>query len=120
MIDNTYDKFMIRSSEGIRRKIVDSDDEYVNDDNPMFRWINGAPRCVIALHVTPTKNIRKNRDGTETQYFLQGKCKVFQKNKTHVCSDCANTYVVKNEIWFCHPKTNRSCFAQHVYSTHDL
>ena len=85
MIDNTYDKFTIQSSEGRRRNIVDSDDENFDDDNPLFGRINGAPRCGIALHVTPTNKRRKNRDGTETQYLIQGKCKVYQKKTTNVC-----------------------------------
>ena len=67
MIDNTYDRFMIRSAEGRRRTIVDSDDETIFDDNPLFGRINGAPRCGIALHVTPTKKRRKKRIGPETR-----------------------------------------------------
>ena len=72
MIDNTYDRFMIRHAEGRRRTIVDYDDDYIDDENPLFGQINGAPRCVIALHVTPTKKRRKKSDGTETKYLLQG------------------------------------------------
>ena len=73
MIDNTYDRFMMRSAEGRRRNIVDSDDENFDDDKPLFGRINGATRFGIALHVTPTKNRRKKRDWKETQYLLQGK-----------------------------------------------
>ena len=120
MIDNTYDSFMIWSVEGRRRKIVDSDDKNVDDNNPLFGRINGAPICGIALHVTPTKNRRKMWDGTETQYLLQGEYKVCRKKMMHVCSNCADTDTVKNEMWVCHPKTNRSCFAHHVHSTHNL
>ena len=79
MIDNTHDRFMIRNAEGRRRKIVDSDDDYVDNTKPLFGRINGAPRCGISLHVTPTNNSRKKRDGTDTQYFLQGECNVFRK-----------------------------------------
>ena len=64
MIDSTYDRFMMRSAEGRRRNIFDYDDETFDDDNPMFGRINGAPRCVIYLHVTPTKKRRKKLDGT--------------------------------------------------------
>ena len=67
MIDNTYDRFMIWRVEGRRRTIVDSDDDHVEDENPLFGRINGSPRCGIALHVTSTKKNRKKRDGTETQ-----------------------------------------------------
>ena len=67
MIDNTYNKFMIRIAKGRRRTIVDSDDETIDDDNPMFGRINGAPRCGIALYFNCTKNRSNKRDGTETQ-----------------------------------------------------
>ena len=63
IIDNTYDRFMICSAEGRRRTILESDDETFDDDNPLFGRINGAPRCGISPHVTPTKKRRKNRDG---------------------------------------------------------
>ena len=119
IIDDTYDRFVVRSAEGMRRNIVDSNDETFDDDNPLFGRNNGAPICVIAIHVTPTKKRRKKRDGKETQYLLQGGCKVCWKKTTHVCLDCADTDAVKNEMWVCHPKTNRSCFVQHVHSTND-
>ena len=73
MIYNTYNRFMIRCAEGRRRTIFDSDDHYVDDENPLFGRINGDPRIGIALHITPA-NIRRNkRDGTETRYLLQFK-----------------------------------------------
>ena len=62
----------MRSSEGKRRNIFDSDDKSFDDDKPLFRRINGAPRFGIAIHVTPTNKRRKKRDGTEIQYLLQG------------------------------------------------
>ena len=55
IIDNIYNRFMIQSEDGRRRTIVDSDDETVDDDNPLFGWNNGAPRCGIAIHVTPLR-----------------------------------------------------------------
>ena len=109
----------MRSAERRSRNIVDSHDEKIDDDNPTFGRINGAPRCGISLNVTPTKKRNKKGDRTENKYLLQGECKIFQKKTTHVCSDCADTNAVKNEMWVCQPKTNRSYFAQHVHSTHD-
>ena len=120
MIDNTYDRFMISSEEGRRRTIDDSDDKTFDNDKPLFGRINGAPRYGIDLHMAPTKKRRKNRYGAENQYLLQGKCKVFWKKTTHLCSDCADTDAVKNKIWVYHPKTNHYCVSQHVHSTHDL
>ena len=58
---------MIRSTEEMRRTIADSDDETVDDENPFFVQINGAPRCGISLHVTPTNKRRNNRDWNDTQ-----------------------------------------------------
>ena len=96
MIDNTYDRFMMQSEEGRRRNVVDCDDETFDDEKSLFGRINGAPRCLIALHVTPTKKRMKKRYGAETQYLLQGEFKFFWKKTTHVCSDCADTDAVKN------------------------
>ena len=61
---------MIRSAEGRRRKIVDSDDENFNDDNPLFGQINGVPRCGIAIHVNPNNKKINKSDGTDIQYLL--------------------------------------------------
>ena len=85
MTDNTYDRFMIRRVKESRRTIVESDDHYVTDENMLFVQINGAFRCRIALYVTLTKKKGKKRDGKDTKYFLQGKCKVFRKKTMHVC-----------------------------------
>ena len=87
---------MMRSAEGRRRNIVDSDDKNFDDDNPLFGQINGDLICKISLHVTPTKNRRRERDGTETQYLIQGKCKVCRKKTRHVRSDFTDTNAVKN------------------------
>ena len=95
---------MIRCEEGRRRTFVDFNDNYVNNKKPLFGQINGAPRCGISLHATPTKTKKKKRDVTEAQYLLQGKCKFFRKKTTHVCLDCADTEAVKNEMWVCQPK----------------
>ena len=45
MKDNIYDRLIIRHAEGRRRTIYESDDDYVDDKNTLFEWINGAPRC---------------------------------------------------------------------------
>ena len=89
----------MHSADGRRNNIVDSDDETFDEEEPLFGRINGALRCEIYLHVTPINNRRKKRDGTETQYLLQGECKVCRKKTTHVCSDCVDTDAVRNEMW---------------------
>ena len=92
----TYDRFMIRSEERRGRKIVDSDEENVDDNNQQFVRSNGAPRCGIALHFVPTKKRSKKRDGADTQYLLQGKCKVYRNKTKHVCSYFSETDAAKN------------------------
>ena len=39
IIYNTYDRFMLRCAEGRSRKFFDSDDDYIDDENPRFGWI---------------------------------------------------------------------------------
>ena len=87
---------MICRVEGRRRTIFDSNDDYIDDENPVSGRINCDTRCEISLQVVPAKKIRKNRYGAETQYLLQGKCKVFRKKTTHVCLGCVDTDVVRN------------------------
>ena len=119
MMYNTYNRFMMRSEDGRRRNIVDYDDKTFYYYNPLFVRINGVPRCVIYLHVTPTKNRRKKKDGTETQYLLQGESKVFRKKTTHVCSYCVDTNAVQNEMWVYRLRKTVPVFAHHVHSTHN-
>ena len=87
---------MMRSAEGRRSNIVDSDEKTFDDENPLFVPINGSPRCGISLHATPTKKRRKKSYGTDNQYLLQGECKVCRKKITHVCLYCTYTDAVKN------------------------
>ena len=65
----------MRSAEGRRGTIVDSDNKTFDDENPLFGQINGSLRCGISAHATPTKNKRKKSYGIETQCLLQGECK---------------------------------------------
>ena len=96
MIDNTYARFVIRRAEGRRRTVVDYDDDYINDEYPLFGLINGATRCGISLYATTNKKSRKNRYGTYTKCLLLGECNVCQKKTMHVCLDCTDTEAVKN------------------------
>ena len=64
---------MIQCAEGRMRTIFDSNDDYINDENPLFFRINGSPRFGIALHLTPTKNRINNSDEIDTQKLFQGK-----------------------------------------------
>ena len=67
MMDNTYDRLIIRRAEGRKNTIVDYDDDCVNGKKTIFGWINGDPRCGIALNATPNIKRMKNRDRTDTK-----------------------------------------------------
>ena len=84
---------MIQSTEKRRSTISDSDDETTDDYNPFFVRINGAPRCGISLHVTPTNKRRNNRDWTDSQYFFKGSLRsVRRRQLTYV-------WIVRKQRW---------------------
>ena len=76
------------------------------------------PECGIALHATPRREEEEEEGtGQKVQYSLrQGE----RMGLSEEDDTCADTDLVINEIWVCHPETNRSCFAQHAHSAHDL
>ena len=84
MIDNTYDRFMMRSAEGRRRTILDSDDETFDDDNPLFGCINGATICGISLHAKPTKKRRNKRDGKKLNTCFKASERYYGRRR-HMC-----------------------------------
>ena len=67
MVDNTYNRFMIPRAEDRRRTIVDSDDDYDDNKNPLFGSINDPSRYEISLHVNPAEERSKESDATKTQ-----------------------------------------------------
>ena len=81
---------MMRSAEGRKRNIVDSDEKTFDDDNPLFGQINSAPRCGISLHVTPTKKRRKKSDGTETHTCFKASARSSVRRR-HMCVHIVQT-----------------------------
>ena len=67
MIDNTYDRLIIRRADGRRSTFVDSYEDDVDDKNKLFVWINATPRCGIDLYVALTKNNMQKRDEIDNQ-----------------------------------------------------
>ena len=50
------------------------------------------PGSGIGSHLTPTKRKRKNPDGIDSRYSLQGRCMECRKHgTTSVCSECFRT-----------------------------
>ena len=78
----------------------------------------GAPRAGVNAHLTPTKRKRKNKDGQELSYSLQGRCKVCKSKTTYVCSQCKDDNPNGTEPWLCHSNKGKMCFANHMRDFH--
>ena len=109
LIDNKYD------DAGSARNVVRNPLEVMG--SPLMAK-DGTSRCGLSVHVTPTKRKRKRKDGSETIQLLQGSCRVCKIKTTHVCSACNDEADIKKDMWICHPKTTRLCFAAHVDVSH--
>ena len=71
----------------------------------------------IGVHLTPTKEKRRNSRGEETNSSKQNKCAVCKINKTsHMCSGCKRDN--GGRVWLCHSKTGRDCFNIHCSECH--
>lgn len=71
----------------------------------------------IGPHLTPTSRKRKKVDGTITNQFFQGFCRICKISKTkYACSACSR--IENKDHWICHSSTGRSCFKAHLDSTH--
>jgi hypothetical protein len=77
---------------------------------------NGSARCRIGAHLTPSKRKRKNKNGEDTKYTLQGHCRVCKRKSTMVCSVCEDE---KKESWVCsHRNIGQECFSKHFQEFH--
>ena len=101
LIDNQYDRVRCRTRSG-----ATASPELIGQD--------GMPRAGgMSAHLTPTK--RKRNKGT-SRFLGQGRCCICSKKTTSVCSRCLDNE--EKEVFCCHSKTGRDCFAQHC-SKHD-
>ena len=79
---------------------------------------NAALTSGTGIHLTPTKEKRKNRGGDLTgNQSKQGRCRICDRKSSYICSECKKEHG-KNE-WLCHSKTGRNCFHQHHCEHHD-
>jgi Transposase IS4 len=110
MIDNNYDS--VTTSE--RRNVASANDV----ESPVFCRRTGAPRCGLSAHLTPTKRKKHLRDGTETSYSLQGRCRVCAAKTIFQCSLCKDDPDIDDEGWLCTTKKGKACFPSHIGMEH--
>jgi len=107
LIDNDYDG----RRAGTRRPRVSIDDDGGSD---------GASSSGRGIYLTPTKRMRKNKDGKETTHRYQGHCVECGAKSTWTCSRCVADGVRGEHTYFCRdPKKARACFATHVQLNHE-
>jgi len=75
-------------------------------------------RSGIGPHLTVGNRKRKRSNGSDTNSWYQGRCKVCRSGKKskYVCSHC--TLENNSEFYVCHPSTHRNCFSDHLNSSH--
>jgi hypothetical protein len=101
LIDNTYDQVARRPRSS-------------NIASPEMMGRDGMPRSGgLFGHLTPTKRKRRDRNNQ----LQQGRCCLCHKKTSSVCSSCRDES--QKEVWCCHSKTGRDCFAQHYSSIHN-
>jgi len=108
LIDNTYD--FRRAS---RRSGRDGENL-----SPAVTEAAAQGRSGVDIHLTPTKRMRKDKNGTLTRYRRQGRCRVCKMKTTSVCLVCEEDPNLQNESWICHSKEGRGCFSTHLTDHH--
>ena len=104
MIDNELDNVVTRNRHTRRRPNTPVDAN------------NVALSSGTGVHLTPTKEKRKNRDGiVRDKHLKQGRCSICDKKSSFICSECKADGDIK---WLCHSKTGRNCFHQHCCDNH--
>mmetsp|Transcript_27389 Transcript_27389/g.38718 ORF Transcript_27389/g.38718 Transcript_27389/m.38718 type:complete len:148 (+) Transcript_27389:242-685(+) len=76
-------------------------------------------RCGVDMHLTPTKRMRKSKEGTDTKQCYQGRCKVngCRAKTKYMCSTCNDDKTSDDkEVFICHSDTGRLCFTEHMKS----
>lgn len=72
---------------------------------------------VVATELVETKKRRKAKDGTITRQKAQRRCVVCAKMKSKwVCKACST--LGRDEVFVCHPMSERDCFKNHSRSKH--
>ena len=80
--------------------------------------MTGAPRSGVSAHLTPTKKRRLTLAGKLTNHLKQGRCRMCSKKSQYTCSLCLDMHDDTKEVFLCHSKTGRACFAEHIENVH--
>ena len=109
-IDNKFDDVY-----NTRTRMVDGSSELDTRD--------GRVASGVGVHLTPTKKRRCSK-GVKTNYIQQDWCSgyrgrddVLRYKTTYVCSACRDEDGLN--VAFCHTKTGRLCFRDHIENDHN-
>jgi hypothetical protein len=118
VIDNEYDNRNEAGRTGrVRRRTTRDPSVFYS---PTIAARTGLPRSGEGAHITPTKRMRKKRDGTPTRHLFQGRCMVCDKKCTSLCSQCVDEGADPNLncAYICTTKGSNLCFATHMTQKH--
>jgi hypothetical protein len=119
LIDNTFDVVLARSRNSPSSTSLSYPDEKQGISAAVMCSVTGAARCGLDIHLTPTKRKRKNREGVETSFSFQGRCRVCGLKTKYECSACKDEIPTQQQ-WICHSSTERMCFPTHLQRVHPL
>ena len=113
MIDNTYDQ-----PNSARTK----QSGYESPRQSLFHHSTGMEISGINAHLTPTKKKRKLKNRNSTKNAKQGYCYECGRKTIWNFSQCLDDKddPEAKDIWMCHTKTGRNCFADHTEVCHTL
>jgi Transposase IS4 len=112
LIDNSFDRI------GMRNRCLDFEHTTHEADSVIDKR-NGLPRFGTAAHLTPTKRKRKRKDGSNTNYSFQGRCRVCSFKTMFECSLCKDNPETQNESWLCSTIHGKMCFPNHLAMYHN-
>ena len=132
MYSNTEDTFYTKLAEEMIGNTLDQAQRTRARTSPI-RDASGPPSTLhtsdgrvssgVGVHLTPTKKRRKIH-GKMTNYMQQDWCsdcigvEETKYKTTYVCSVCRDIDGKSKNVAFCHPKTRRLCFRDHVEKEH--
>ena len=113
LIDNRHDE--IGGSRGRLRSNISPSRKLMNDlgTSPLIQN-DGSSRCGLSIHLTPTKQKRKDKKGKISVNSFQGRCFLCGCKITCCCSKCEDDESLGKSIFICHQKSKRMCFAEYV------
>jgi len=124
------DEFENQFYEGLAAECIDNkfDDAYntrtrMADGSSELDTRDGRVASGVGVHLTPTKKRRCSK-GVKTNYIQQDWCSgcrgmddVLRYKTTYVCSACRDEDGLN--VAFCHTKTGRLCFRDHIENDHN-